>query len=175
MLAGRSKGELVALIGEMVKREPGLMSVVEMSEATRQAEQGALANAEVYRRQARRALRHDSPRAVEKELQALVDAARRLAKAGDWANAGAFYHAALDEVVSHYDDELQMIDEDGDIAVVVDELAEGLSLCLEKGKADEQTRRAWLEALLAAELADIKLGGIDLAPSARGGAEAGAR
>ncbi len=35
-----------------------------------------------------------------------------------------------------------------------------------KSSADGQTRRAWLEALLEAELADIKMGGIDLAPSA---------
>ena len=34
-------------------------------------------------------------------------------------------------------------------------------------RADAETRRAWLEALLEAELADIEMGGIDLAPSAR--------
>ena len=32
---------------------------------------------------------------------------------------------------------------------------------------DAETRRAWLETLLEAELADIEMGGIDLAPSAR--------
>ncbi len=166
LLAERSKGELVALIGEMLKREPGLMSVVELSEATRKVEQGGPVDAEAYRRQARRALRHDEPRTVERELGSLRDAAARLAKKGDWANAGALYHAALDEAVRHYDDELQMMDEDGDIAVLVDEFAEGLGECLKKGKADDETRRAWFETLLSAELADIKLGGIDLAPSA---------
>jgi hypothetical protein len=59
------------------------------------------------------------------------------------------------------------MDEDGDIAILVDAFAEGLSQCLKKSKADNQTRRAWLETLLKAELADIKQGGIDLAPSAR--------
>jgi uncharacterized Zn finger protein len=167
MLAERSKGELVALVGEMVRREPGLMSVVELSEATRKAGRGAPADAEAYRRQARRALRHDSTRAVEKELRSLRDAAARMARAGDWENAGALYHAALDEAVQSYDDELQMMDEDGDIAVVVDEFAEGLGECLKKGKADDVTRRAWLDTLLNAWLADIELGGINLAPSAR--------
>jgi uncharacterized Zn finger protein len=167
MLAERSKAELVALIGEMVRQEPRLMSALELSEATRKAGRGAPVGAEVYRRQARRALRHESPRAVEKELRSLRGAAARLAKAGDWASAGALYHALLDEAVRHYDDELQMMDEDGDIAVVVDEFAQGLGQCLQKGKADDVTRRAWLEALLDAELADIELGGIDLAPSAR--------
>jgi uncharacterized Zn finger protein len=167
MLAGRSKGDLIALIGEMVQREPALMSVVEMSAATRQAGRGAQVDAEVYRRQARRALCDDNPRVVESELKRLRDAGTRLAQASDWLNAGAFYHAVLDETVRQYDDELHMMDEDSRLAVLVDEFAKGLSLCLERGEADAQTRRAWLEALLAAELADIKMGGIDLAPSAR--------
>jgi hypothetical protein len=34
------------------------------------------------------------------------------------------------------------------------------------GQPDSETRRLWLEALLEAELTDIALGGIDLAPSA---------
>ncbi len=42
-----------------------------------------------------------------------------------------------------------------------------MSRCLKEGQPDGDTRRAWLEALLAAELTDIELGGIDLAPSAR--------
>jgi uncharacterized Zn finger protein len=167
LLAERSKGELVTLIGEMLKREPGLISVLELSEATRKAGRGAAVDAGAYRRQARRALRHESPRAVEKELRSLRDAAARLAKAGDWANAGALYHAALDEAISHYDDELQMMDEDGDIAAVVDEFAEGLGECLKKGRAGDATRRAWLDTLLNAELADIEMGGIDLAAAAR--------
>ncbi len=81
--------------------------------------------------------------------------------------AGAIYHAVLDEAVRGYDDMLREIDGDGGIAVVIDEFALGLSQCLKKSKADAETRRAWLEALLEAELTDIEMGGIDLAPSAR--------
>jgi len=62
---------------------------------------------------------------------------------------------------------LQEIDEDGDISILIDEFALGLSLCLKESKANEETRRVWLGALLEAELADIEIGGIDLAPSAR--------
>jgi hypothetical protein len=72
----------------------------------------------------------------------------------------------MDEAVRGYDDMLREIDEDGGIAVI-DEFAQGLSQCLKNNKADAQTRRAWLETLLEAELADIEMGGIDLAPSAR--------
>ncbi|MDQ3803191.1 MAG: SWIM zinc finger family protein [Acidobacteriota bacterium] len=167
LLAGRTQEELIALIGEMVKREPELLSLVELSVATEQARQGEPMDVTAFRRQVRRALRHERQHAIEKELQSLRDAAARLAEADDWPNAGALYHALLDESVRGYDDMLREIDEDGDISILIDEFAQGLSQCLMKSKADAETRRAWLEALLEAELVDIEMGGIDLAPSAR--------
>ena len=73
----------------------------------------------------------------------------------------------LAETVSHYgDEELQEMDEEGDIAMLVDEVAEGMSRCLAEGQPDSETRRRWLEALLEGKLTDIALGGVDLAPSA---------
>ncbi|HEV2762503.1 MAG TPA: SWIM zinc finger family protein [Pyrinomonadaceae bacterium] len=167
LLAGRSREELIALIGELIKREPELLSLVELSVATEQAKRGGQVDVAAYRRQTRRALRHESEHVVEKELRALRELAARAAKAGDWLNAGAIYHAVLDEAVRGYDGTLQEIDEDGRVAVVIDEFALGLSQCLKKSTADAETRRAWLETLLKAELTDIEMGGIDLAPSAR--------
>jgi hypothetical protein len=167
LLAGRSREELIALIGELIKREPELWSLVELSVTTGEAAQGGPSDVSAYRRQARRALRHESEHAVEKELRALPELAGRSAKAGDWLHAGAVYHAVLDEAVRGYDDMLREIDEDGGVAVVIDEFALGLSRCLKRTEADAETRRAWLETLVEAELADIKMGGIDLAPSAR--------
>jgi hypothetical protein len=155
------------LIGAMIKRQPELLSLVELSVATEQVRRGKPLDAAEYRRQTRRALRHENPHVVEKELRALRELAAGLVKAGDWLNAGAIYHAVLDEAVRGYDDMLREIDEDGEISVVIDEFTLGLSQCLKKSKADDQTRRAWLEALLEAELTDIEMGGIDLAPSAR--------
>lgn len=167
LLAGHSQKELIALIGELIKREPELLSLVELSVATDQATQGKPLDAASYRRQTRRALRHESEHVVERELRALQELAARSAKAGDWLNAGAVYHAVLDEAIRGYDDMLREIDEDGGVALIIDEFALGLSQCLKKSKANSETRRAWLEALLEAELTDIEMGGIDLAPSAR--------
>jgi hypothetical protein len=167
LLAGRSQEDLIALIGALIKREPALLSLVELSVATEQATQGNPLDVAAYRRQTRRALRHESEGTVEKELRALRELAARSAKSGDWLNAGAVYHAVLDEAVREYDDTLREIDDDGGIAIIIDEFALGLSQCLKKSKADTETRRAWLEALLQAELTDIEMGGIDLAPSAR--------
>jgi uncharacterized Zn finger protein len=163
LLAPRSQQELIALIGEMLKRHPDLMSVVELSAAT---QPGRPPDLEAYRRQIRRVLRSDTLQAIDRELWALRDTAARLEKAGDWLGAGGVYHVLLTETVSHYSDELQEMDEDGDIAMFVDEVAEGVGRCLAEGQPDSETRRLWLGALLQAELTDIALGGIDLAPSA---------
>jgi len=137
--------------------------VVELSAAT---QPGRPTDLETYRRQIRRVLRSDTLRAIDHELWALRDTAARLEKTGDWLGAGRVYHVLLAETVSHYGDELQEMDEEGDIAMFVDEVAEGVSRCLEEGQPDSETRRLWLEALLEAELTDIAVGGIDLAPSA---------
>ncbi|MBV8858932.1 MAG: SWIM zinc finger family protein [Acidobacteria bacterium] len=172
LLAGRSREELLTLVGELIRREPELLSLVELFGDTGRAGQGMPPDVATYRRQTRRALRHESERKVEKELRALRELAAASARAGDWLNAGAIYHAVLDEAVRGYDDMLREIDEDGRVAVVIDEFALGLSQCLKRSTADAETRRAWLEALLEAELTDIKMGGLDLAPSAREAAAA---
>ncbi|MGB7923523.1 MAG: DUF6880 family protein [Pyrinomonadaceae bacterium] len=156
----------MALIGEMIKREPEMLSVVELSAATQQVKQGQPMDMSAYRRQARRALQSESPHAIERELKALRETAARLAESGDWLNAGALHHALLEEAVRGYSDLGHEMDEDGDIAILVDEFAQGLNKCLKQSNAASETRRAGLEALLRAELTDIELGGIDLAPSA---------
>jgi uncharacterized Zn finger protein len=167
LLAGRSQEEMIALIGEMIKQEPELLSLVELSAATEQSRQGKRLNVTAHRRQARRALRHESEHVIEKELRSMREIAARFAKADDWLNAGAIYHAVLDEAVRGYDEMLREIDEDGGISILIDEFALGLGRCLKKSQADAETRRAWLDTLLESELTDIEMGGINLAPSAR--------
>jgi hypothetical protein len=120
-----------------------------------------------YRTQARRAMQHETPRSVERELKSLRDTAARIAQGGDALSAGAIYHALLAEAVKGYEDIVSSMDEDGEIAIIIDDIAKGLGECLAQSEAVPETRREWLEALLRAELADIELGGIDLAPSAK--------
>jgi uncharacterized Zn finger protein len=171
LLAESSREQLMALIREMVKREPGLLSMVELAAvATQPGDKNQASkprDVSTYRRQARRAMHSESPHRIESELRALRAAAVRVAQADDWLNAGAIYHAALSEAVQGYDDMVQSMDDDGDIAIVIDELAQGLCKSLQLGQADATTRQEWLGALLEAELTDIEMGGIDLAPSAR--------
>jgi len=173
LLAKSSREQLIGLIGEMVQREPDLLSVVELAAAATQpgdkGQAGKPRDVSVYRRQARRAMQSESPHRLESELRTLRAAAARVAQAGDWPHAGAIYHVALDEAVQGYDDMVRSMDEDGDMAFIIDELAQGLCESLQHSQADAATRREWLGALLEAELTDIEIGGIDLAPSAREG------
>lgn len=156
-----NKDELAALVAEMIEQEPDLMQKVELASARRSGK----VDAGAYRRMASRAWTHDSAHSIERGLNALSEMAERLAKTGGWIPAGTAYRIFLDEAIAHYGEEMMGIDEEGDIALLVDEFAEGLGRCLRKGRPDEKTRRAWLETLLAAMLAELNLG-IDLAPSA---------
>jgi len=163
-LAQSGKEELIEIIKAVVKREPAMKEVVDLAMAA--PKPGKPMNVSVYRKQARRTMETESPEAIENGLKDLRDAAARLAKSGDWLNAGAIYHVALDEAVDGYDDDVHSMDRNGDICIVMDELAEGLGKALEKSRADARTRWDWIETMLEAQLSDIDLGGIDLAPSA---------
>jgi uncharacterized Zn finger protein len=159
-----SREELLDMVSSLVQSQPKLAAQIEMlSGATKP---GKAVNVAAYRSQVRRAVRSESLRTLQKELKSLRDMAARQAKADDWLKAGAIYHVTLDEAVKGYNHLVQSMDENGDICVLLEELAKGLSQCLKNAEADAKTRRVWLETLLEAELTDIQIGGIDLAPSA---------
>jgi uncharacterized Zn finger protein len=158
-LAGRSKEELIALIQEMLKREPDLVRLLELP--VRPDRQAPL-DLDVFRRQINYALRREYSDVGELgiELSAIVETADRFQEGGDWANAGALYHLILDEIVPDYE---TLYDQEGEISFVLGQCVEGLDACLGEGSPDGETRRAWLEALLEAKLKDVEMGGMDLA------------
>ncbi len=173
MLKHRSKEELLAIISVMLKQDPKLLALVELAATAQDASAGQSIDTAAIRKSTRRALQyndwdHLNSRKIAKELRALGQIAGPFLKANDWINAGRVYHALLDETVSGYDEFIQQVDEDGDIAVVVDEFAEALGKSLEKSNVDSRTRRAWLETLLDAFAKDVEIGGIDFASSAPG-------
>lgn len=163
MLAHRSKEDLIVLIKEMLKREPDLTRLLELPV---QPDRQTPLNLDAFRRQISYALRmaddydYRGAEAVATELSALVDNAHRFYEGDDWANAGALYALVLNEVAADYE---EIYDENGDVALVLQDCAEGLGKCLAEGEADAEARREWLEALLEAEFKDIEMGGIDLA------------
>jgi uncharacterized Zn finger protein len=159
LLAERSKEDLIALIKEMLKREPALVRVLELPV---QPERQTPLDVDAFRRQIGYALRHDFPDSEDlaTELRAILETADSFQEAGDWANAGALYALILSETVPQYG---ELYDEHGDVNIVLQDCAEGLDACLTDGEPDAATRRDWLSALLEAEMKDIDMGGIDLA------------
>lgn len=162
LIESLDRKEVDSLVGEMVKQEPDLIHLIEIFAARRRGE----VDVGAYRNLALNALQQDTGRAVEEELGKLSDSAGSLAESDNWLAAGIAYRTVLSEAVSNYGSRLVEIDEEGEIACVVDELAEGLGKSLAKGAPDDKTRREWLDTLLDAVLTDVKLGGMDLAPSA---------
>jgi uncharacterized Zn finger protein len=85
LLATSSRETLIAMIDEMVQREPGLMSVVELAAATPASQQESRKSDQpidvsVHRHQARRAMQSENPHRIESELRGLCRAAARLAE-----------------------------------------------------------------------------------------------
>jgi uncharacterized Zn finger protein len=170
-LANHSKEELLALINELTGRDPKLKAVVEINAAAHRAKQGKPIDTKALRKQARRVLHLDeyeyrAGRKIAKDLSALGHVGEELRAAGNFLNAGAVYHALLDESVKAYDDLMWQVDENGDLAVVVDDFAEALGDCLMKCGTENKARADWLGCLLDALLRDREMGGIDFASSA---------
>lgn len=164
MLAGHDREELIALIGAIVEGQPDLLWRLEVLAGNKR---NRAVDVEGYRRQLWHVLGHRSLDAVEWGLHPLTKTADELAEGGDWRKAGALYCMFLTEAVDYYDDETMAMDREGDFALLVGEFADGLIKCLEEGQPEDDLRRSWLEALLDAELRDIEMGGIDLAPNAQ--------
>lgn len=166
LLANRSKEELVGLIKEMLKREPDLTRLLELPV---QPDRQTPLDVAAFRRQIAYALRQgdygDYPDVTKtaNELTAIVDTADRFREGKGWTSAGALYTLVLSEIVPKYP---ELYDEYGDVAVVLQSCAEGLEDCFAEGSPDPDARRAWLKALLEAELMNVRMGGIDLATPA---------
>ena len=158
LLAQRSREELIALIKEMIAREPDLARLLELPLGPTDSRPFDL---EPFRRQVQYALTREDPEWVARELEQVRQTASRYLAAGDPIAAGDLYALILDETTAHMEDWWPEWDRDGDISFVLQECAEGLDRCLEAGVADDAARRRWLEALLEAELKDIHLG-VDL-------------
>ncbi len=162
-LARRSREELIVLVKEMIARQPDLARLLELPLGP--ADEHPF-DPEPFRRQLRYALTRDEVEWVVRELEQIRHTADSYLEAGDPIVAGHLYALILKETLNQMQDWWLEWDRDGDIFSVLQGCAEGLEQCLEAGTADEETRRPWLEALLEAELKDIRLGGVDLATPA---------
>jgi uncharacterized Zn finger protein len=159
LLAERSKEDLIALIKEMIAREADLARLLELPLGPDSSVPFDLA---AFRKQASYALSRDDAEWAARELERLRETADRYLEVDNPTAAGALYHLILDETLSRFEGWWLEWDRDGDVLCVLGDCAEGLDRCLDQ-VSDLETRQLWLEALLEAELEDIRLGGVDFA------------
>lgn len=165
VLERKSKPELIALIQEMLRRQPDLERLLEVPLGVG-GKRRTPVDAETYRRQVRHAFRRYEGYGAEidiaEELEAIKEIGDRFAAQGDWASAQAVYQAVVDEGLEHYGE----TQDEGDIAGAIDEAVSGLGECLVHQADDPVARRGLQRALFEVIRWDISFGGIDMGSEA---------
>jgi uncharacterized Zn finger protein len=162
-LGRRSKEGLIALIKQMLRREPDLELLLDLP-LPGSASAGAAASRDAYRRQAEAAFHGrdtyewGAASAIADDLTALEEVGDEYLRRQDQAGAAAVYEGILAAVLDNYN---TVQDEEGDLHVVVGDCAEGLGQCLD-AEADPARREAILRALFDVSRFDIDQGGIGL-------------
>lgn len=160
-LEKRSKAELVALIEQMLLRNPELESLLEMPLPTGEKKQPV--NPKVYQRQAAAAFDDAGDEwgvedDIARELEAMLDLARQFFAQADPLNAAAIYQAVTDEVLKHY---AEYQDENGTLGGVVNDCVRGLGECLPIIN-DSNAREQIVRSLFDVYRFDVNFGGVGL-------------
>ncbi len=166
-LEQRSKGELIALIKQMLQLQPDLETLLE-AVLPGGDRRGVPVAPEIYRRQVSSAFRRGgddwmAPRGIAADIGVTVSAGDGFLALADYANAGIVYGAVAQEILQHHD---MMLDEDGLLAEVVDRCVEGLGSCLAGGGDDAAARESSLQTLFDIYCFDVDYGGVGLGEDA---------
>ena len=159
-LGRHTKEELIALIRSMVTRHPDLELLV-MQPRPDSDSQDAVSTVFIERQidNALAGVRNEYEwgawHGVTRELRAIVNTGDAYAARQDWTNAATVYMAVAEKIRDAYND---IYDEEGEVAVVVDECVEKLAPCL-AGIDDADQREALLRALFDVFRWDVELGG----------------
>lgn len=164
-LQDRSKDDLIQLIQQMIDRHPDLEDLVAMPPP------GAAEpiKASTVERQLRRIFSHDlyewgSARRVARDLQRLVQQGDAYARHGDWTSVMNLSLALIDQTMTHYE---LLHDEEGDVAIVINDVVSLLGRCLEHAE-DPPIRQDAVRALYDVITWNIALGGFDIGYEAEG-------
>ncbi len=171
-LERRDKAELIALIRQMLARQPELELVLElplpMSGGTPKP-----ADPAVIRRQVLAAFHqggHDwhAAATIADALDPLTQIGDEYAQLADWRSAATVYQTITLTVLDQYN---QVEDEQGDLHLVVNHCVDGLDSCL-RATSDPAQREGLLRALFDIACWDIDYGGIEMGAAAPGIIEA---
>lgn len=165
VLERKSKPELIALIQEMLRRQPDLERLLEVPLGVG-GKRRTPVDAETYRRQVRHAFRgyegYGAEGDIAEELASIKEIGDRFAAQGDWASAQAVYQAIVNEGLERYGE----THDEGDIAGAIDEAVSGLGECLVHQADDQVTRRGLQRVLFEVIRWDINFGGIEMGSEA---------
>ncbi len=161
-LERRSKAELIALVEQMITRDPGLELLLDLPLPTDDAVSRAV-NLYAFQRQAAAAFDHVADEwgaedDVARELDALLDIGDQYRAKGAAAHAAAVYQAVSDEVLKHYE---EFQDESGALGSVVQHCVTGLGECLPATTVVAE-REQIVHALFDIYQFDIRFGGMGL-------------
>src|SRR5712691_9993122 len=162
-LSEKSHEELLALLEQLVQRQPDIEPLVELlielPLATTTQERNRPGRGRVrtldpstIRSQVASAFYNagegwGAASRIAAELEKLCDIGKNFAEAGEWANAQVVYATVAEETIMQYEE----VHDEGQISWVLGECASGLVECLESQSAlpqDEQLNAAEREALL---------------------------
>lgn len=151
-LERRSKPELIALIKQMLAREPDLEVLLETPLPDGRKRKTPV-SPDAYRRQAANAFRGfdynewGSGRSVAHEIDPIVQIGQGFRDQGDYASASAVFEGVLGAIAEGYE---SADDEGGDLFSSADTCVEGLDACLPHLKKDPARREAILRVLFEA-------------------------
>jgi uncharacterized Zn finger protein len=157
ILKESDKAELIALIKQMLRREPDLELLVQ-AKSKRQAQ----INPEVYRRQVETIFRDAGNEwGVEADIAGdlfeVKEVADMFAQRSDYANTALVYEVLIEGMLKYSS---RYEDEDGELRSVIDACIEALDTCLTKVQDDSALREKMLQLLFAIHGFDIHAGGI---------------
>lgn len=166
-LENRSKEELIAIIRQMIQREPDLAVLLEMPLPGSKTGEKPL-DAQVIRKQARNAMRRVDVEEdwegggiyeATEDLQPLFDLAEQYLAQDNPGNAAIIY-CEVAETVLEYEDAI-MQEESGGLGSLIDDCAEGMAECLNT-IAESAQRQKILKGLLDIYAWDVEAGGIGI-------------
>lgn len=166
-LEKHSKEELIAIIRQMIQREPDLAVLLEMPLPGSKTDEKPM-DAQVIRRQARHAMRRvDLDEDWEgggvyeavADLQPLLDLAGQYLGQASPGNAAIIFREVTETLLGYEDAIMQ--EESGRLGSVIDACAEGLEECL-KSITDSAQREKILKGLFDIYAWDVEAGGIGI-------------
>ncbi|MBM4427460.1 MAG: hypothetical protein FJ031_09500 [Chloroflexi bacterium] len=167
-LEKHSKEELIAIIRQMIQREPDLAVLLEMPLPGRKTDEKPL-DAQVIRRQARHAMRRvdleedwEGAGGVYEavaDLQPLLDLAGQYLGQASPGNAAIIFREVAETLLG-YEDAI-MTEESSRLGSVIDDCAEGLGECL-KSMMDAAQREKIQKGLFDIYAWDVEAGGIGI-------------